>query len=116
MSSTEESWSTRRNRYDRIYFIFFTNYFRFVKSDPPSVQNLIQNFNKDPEPSSVIESNIPVPSSPGSGGDRLAKFRLSFERRESARDVYLSERVSQERLRFVQACFVRRNKSITFQQ
>jgi len=83
MSSTEESWSTRRNR--------------FVKSDPPSVQNLIQNFNKDPEPSSVIESNIPVPSSPGSGGDRLAKFRLSFERRESARDVYLSERVSQLR-------------------
>ena len=87
-----------------------------MKSDPPSVQNLIQNFNKDPEPrdSSMIESNIPVPSSPGSGGDRLAKFRMSFERRESARDVYLSERVSQERLRFVQACIARRNKSIIF--
>ncbi|CAG5107470.1 Oidioi.mRNA.OKI2018_I69.chr1.g3342.t1.cds [Oikopleura dioica] len=89
MASTEDSWSTRRNR--------------FVKSDPPSVQNLIQNFNKDPEPTledsgRSTGSGIAVPSSPGSSGDRLAKFRLSFERRESARDVYLSERVISSRL------------------
>lgn len=77
---------------------------RNTTKEPPNVQNLIQNFNKDSDGDSS-EPSVDQPTSPPAGTTVPSLLRRNLERRDSTqikRDAqksrdYLSERVSQLR-------------------